>query len=191
MHPSEVKLQHVTAGDLQSNPRGGKTAPLLVDGKQLRLKIRNCTTPFTCSSYDKTSTRRSLDVRMDDGLRELCTRLDAGMIPLAHDFQCKADGYTSLAKPQKEAFDPLFRMKLTLDDSGKTPVKFFDERRKRMTPEQIAAIEWRDVSMDINLSVASIYVNSGRYGCVATPQSILVRSQDTCEFSGGEDETTE
>ena len=155
MRPSEVKLQHVTVGDLQSNPRGGKSAPLLVDGKQLRLKLRNCITPFACSSYDKSSARRSLAVRMDAGLRELCTRLDAGMIPLAGQLQCKADGYTSLAKSQREGYDPLFRLKLTMDDSGKTPVKFFDERRKRMTPEQIAAIEWRDVSMDINLSVAS------------------------------------
>ena len=79
-------------------------------------------------------------------------------------------------------------MGLTLDDSGRTPVKFLDAQRRRMTPEQIAAIEWRDVSMDLNLSVASVYVNSGRYGCVVTPQSILVRSQDNFEFSGGEDE---
>ncbi len=58
-----------------------------------------------------------------------------------------------------------------------------------MAPDQIAAIEWRDVSMGINLSVVSVYVNSGRYRCVATPQSILVRSHDVAEFSGGEEDS--
>ena len=68
-------------------------------------------------------------------------------------------------------------------------MKFYTADKKRMTPEQIAAIEWRDVSMDINLSISSVFVNSGNWGCVASPQSILVRSHDSCEFSGGEEET--
>ena len=75
-----------------------------------------------------------------------------------------------------------------MDDDGKTPVEFYDENKRRMTPAQIAAIEWRDVSMDINLVISNVFVNAGNWGCVATPQSILVRSQDTCEFSGGEEE---
>ena len=119
----------------------------------------------------------------------MCERLDAALLPLAGQLTCQPDGYKSLAKPQREGYEALFRMKLTLDDSGKTPVKIFDEKRKRMTPEQIAQIEWRDVSMDINASVSSVFVNSGSFGCVATPQSILVRAQDSCEFSGGEDES--
>ena len=68
-------------------------------------------------------------------------------------------------------------------------MKFYDENKKRMTPEQIAAIEWRDVEMDINLSISSIFVNAGNWGCVATPQSIMVRSHDSCEFSDGQEET--
>ncbi len=43
--------------------------------------------------------------------------------------------------------------------------------------------------MDINLSISSIFVNAGNWGCVATPQSILVRQQDSCEFSGDEGES--
>ena len=57
-----------------------------------------------------------------------------------------------------------------------------------MSAAQIAAIEWRDVSMDINLSITSVFVNAGNWGCVATPNSILVRSQDVAEFSAGEEE---
>ena len=68
-------------------------------------------------------------------------------------------------------------------------MKFYGENKKRMTPEQIAAIEWRDVEMDINLSISSIFVNAGNWGCVATPSSILVRSNDACEFSAGEEES--
>ena len=80
----------------------------------------------------------------------------------------------------------MFRQKITLDDDGKTPVKFFNEDKKRLKPEQIAAIEWRDVSMNINLPIASVFVNAGNWGCVATPNSILVRSHDVAEFSAGE-----
>ena len=34
-----TKPQNVTIGDLQSNPKGGKTAPILNDGKTIKLKI--------------------------------------------------------------------------------------------------------------------------------------------------------
>ena len=187
--PSELQLTNVTIGDLQSNPRGGKTAPILSDGKQIRLKLRGCTTPFACSAYDQKSTRRALDVRTDKELRAFCERLDAALLPHAGKLSCQAGGYKSLAKAQKEGYDSLFRQKLTLDDEGHTPVKFYTADKKRMTPEQIAQIEWREISMDINLSISSIFVNSGNWGCIAAPQSILIRSNDTCEFSGGEEES--
>ena len=68
-------------------------------------------------------------------------------------------------------------------------MKFFDENKKRMTAAQIAAIEWRDVELDINLSVSTVFVNNGTFGCVACPQSVLVRAHETAEFSDGEQET--
>ena len=187
--PSELKLTNVTVGDLQSNPRGGKTAPILSDGKQIRLKLRGCTTPFACSAYDQKSTRRALDIRTDKELRAFCEKLDAALLPHAGKLSCQAGGYKSLAKAQKEGYDSLFRQKLTLDDEGHTPVKFYDASKKRMTPEQIAAIEWRDIEMDINLTISSVFVNSGNWGCIAAPQSILTRANDHCEFSDGETES--
>jgi hypothetical protein len=187
--PSEVLLTNVTVGDLQSNPRGGKSAQVLADGKQIKLKLRGVTTPFPCTSYDKTSTRRALDVRTDPALKDFCARLDAALLPFAKKLTCQEAGYKTLAKAQKEGFEPLFRQKITLDDDGKTPVKFYDENKKRLTPEQIAAIEWREVSLDINLAITSVFVNAGNWGAVACPQSILVRSHDVAEFSGGEDES--
>ena len=121
--PSELKLNDVTVGDLQSNARGGKTAQLLAGGKQIRLKLRGCTTPFQCSSFDKASTRRALDVRTDAELLAFCKRLDAAVLPFAKKLTCQEAGYKSLAKEQKQ-YEPLFRQKTTLDDDGKTPVKF-------------------------------------------------------------------
>ena len=167
---------------------GGKTAPILCDGKQIRLKLRGCTTPFACSAYDQKSTRRALDIRTDKELRDFCERLDAAILPFAGKLTCQASGYKSLAKPQKEGYDSLFRQKITLDDEGHTPVKFYTADKKRMTPEQIAAIEWRDVEMDINLSISNVFVNAGNWGAIASPTSILIRSHDTCEFSEGESE---
>ena len=57
-----------------------------------------------------------------------------------------------------------------------------------MTAQQIAQIEWRDVSLDINSSMSTIFVNAGNWGCVANPYSILVRPNDLggAEFSSGE-----
>ena len=187
--PSELQLTNVTVGDLQSNPRGGKTAPILCDGKQIRLKLRGCTTPFACSAYDQKSNRRALDIRTDKELRAFCDRLDAAILHHAGKLSCQAGGYKSLQKAQRDGYDALFRQKITLDDEGNTNVKFFTADRKRMTKEQVAAIEWRDVEMDINLTISSVFVNAGNWGCVASPQSILVRSHDSCEFSGGEEET--
>ena len=109
------------------------------------------------------------------------------MLPYAKKLTCAESGYKSLAKQQKD-YEALFRQKITLDDEGHSPCKFFTPDKKRMTPEQVAQIDWRDVSMDINLCISSIFVNAGNWGCVATPQSILVRSQDNCEFSGGDGE---
>ena len=67
--------------------------------------------------------------------------------------------------------------------------QFFDEHRKHMTPAQIAALDWKDLQMDINLTISNVFVNAGNWGCVATPNSILVRSNEQCEFSGAESET--
>ena len=43
--------------------------------------------------------------------------------------------------------------------------------------------------MDLNLTLSSVVVNAGNWGCVASPQSILIRAHDACEFSGGEEES--
>ena len=188
MRPSKIDLNNVTVGDLQSNARGGKTAPLLAGGKPIRLKLRDVTTPFNCTAFDKQSTRRALDIRTDPALRDFCERLDKAILPLAKKLTCSEAGYKSLAKPQKEGYDSLFRQKITLDDAGNTPVKFFDENRKRLTAAQIASLEWKDLKMDINLTISNVFVNAGNWGCVATPNSILVRNNDSCEFSDPESE---
>ena len=69
MHPSEIQVTNVAVGDLQANQRGGKLAPLTVDGKALRLKLRGVTTPFAVSAFDKTSSRKALDLRTTEDLR--------------------------------------------------------------------------------------------------------------------------
>ena len=191
MRPSQVNFKNVTIGDLQSNARGGKSAALLADGKQIRLKLRDCTTPFNCSAYDKQSTRRALDIRTDASLREFCEKLDKAVLPFAKKLTCSEAGYKSLAKPQREGYEPLFRQKITLDDAGNTPVKIFDEERKRLTPAQIANLEWKDLKMDINLNISNVFVNAGNWGCVATPHSILVKNNEQCEFSDAQSENSD
>ena len=102
MHPSEIQLTNLTVGDLQSNPRGGRTAPLLVDGKQLKVELRGVTTPFVCSAYDKTSVRKALDVRTDEALRYFVYELDAALLPFAGKLTCRPEGYKNLLKTKRK-----------------------------------------------------------------------------------------
>ena len=117
--------------------------------------------------------------------------MDNAVLAHAKKLSCSEAGYKSLAKSQREGYDPLFRQKITLDDAGNTPVKIFDEKRKRLTSADIAALEWRDIKMDINLSISSVFVNAGNWGCVATPHSILVKNNEQCEFSDAQSENSD
>ena len=56
-----------------------------------------------------------------------------------------------------------------------------------MFPEQISEIDWRGVSLNINLTISSIYVNAGSWGCVASPNSILVKEVSDDLFSNSID----
>ena len=76
MRPSEVSLDKLQLGDVSQNGRGGKTASLSMTGKPLRLTLRNSTTPFEVSSYDRVSDRKSLDFRADDETIAFVNRLD-------------------------------------------------------------------------------------------------------------------
>ena len=74
MRPSEISLDKVQLGDVSQNGRGGKSGSLSVNGKPLRLTLRNCTTPFEVSSYDRVSDRKSLDLRANDETAAFLTK---------------------------------------------------------------------------------------------------------------------
>ena len=124
MHPSENSLDKLQIGDVILNARGGKTASLSVNGKPLRMTLRNCTTPFEVSSFDRTSDRKSLDIRANDDIIAFADRLDTELKKYAGKVGCAESGYTSLLKEQKEGFAPLFRQKITITPAGKSPCKF-------------------------------------------------------------------
>ena len=125
MRPSEISLDKLQLGEVSQNGRGGKSASISVNGKPLRLTLRNCTTPFEVSSYDRVSDRKSLDLRADDETAAFLTRLDTELKKYAGKVGCAESGYTSLLKQQKEGFAPLFRQKITITPAGKSPCKFF------------------------------------------------------------------
>ena len=76
MRPSEISLENFQIGDVTQNGRGGKSASLSVNGKPLRITLRNCTTPFEVSNYDRVSDRKSLDIRADCETIAFVDRLD-------------------------------------------------------------------------------------------------------------------
>ena len=112
-------------GDVSQSGRGGRTASLSVNGKPLRLTLRNCTTWFEVSSYDRVSDRKSLDLRADDETAASLIILDAELKKYAGKVGCAESGYTSLLKQQKEGCAALFRNKITILPSGKSPLQIF------------------------------------------------------------------
>ena len=71
----------------------------------MKLALKGVTTPFEVSSFDGLSDRKSLDLRTTPALREFCARLDGQLQSQGAKIGCKADGYKSLLKPQKEGYD--------------------------------------------------------------------------------------
>ena len=189
MRPSEISLDKLQLGEVSQNGRGGKSGSLSVNGKPLRLTLRT-TTPFEVSSYDRVSDRKSLDLRADDETAAFLTRLDTELKKYAGKVGCAESGYTSLLKQQKEGFAPLFRNKVTILPSGKSPCKFFEAgAKRRLTDEEVAELPWRDLEMNVICKVTSLWVNAGRWGASSTPEAIMVKRCDQCPFGDDDMET--
>ena len=143
MRPTELTLESLHVGEVAQNGRGGKTASLNVQNKPIRITLRNCTTPFDVSSFDRVSDRKSLDVRADDEIVTFCERLDTELLKHASKLGCTESGYTSLLKVQKEGYAPLFRQKISITESGKSGCKFFEAgTKRRLSDEEVSQLPW-------------------------------------------------
>ena len=190
MNLSEISLDKLQIGAVSQNGRGGKTASLSKDGKVLRLTLRNCTTPFEVSSFDRTSDRKSLDIRANDDIIAFADRLDTELKKYAGKVGCAESGYTSLLKQQKEGYAPLFRPEITITPAGKSPCKFFEAgTKRRLTDEEVVELPWRDLEMNVICKVTSLWVNAGRWGASSTPEAIMVKRCDECPFGDDDMET--
>ena len=167
-----------------------KSASVSVNGKPLRLTLRNSTTPCEVSSYDRVSDRKSMDLRADDDTVAFVGRLDTELKKYASKVGCAENGYTSLLKQQKEGYAALFRNKITILPSGKSPCKFFEAGTKwRLTDDEVAELPWRDLEMNVLCKITSLWVNAGRWGASATPEAIMVKRCDQCPFDDADMET--
>ena len=161
-----------------------------MNGKPLRLTLRNCTTPFEVSSYDRASDRKSLDLRADDETAAFLTRLDTELKKYAGKVGCAESGYTSLLKQGKEGYAPLFRKKVTITPAGKSPCQFLEaETKRRLTDEEVADLPWRDSEMNVICKLTSLWVSAGRVGASSTPEASMVIRCDQCPFDDAEMET--
>ena len=110
----------------------------------------------------------------------------------AGKIDCQESGYTSLLKQQREGHAPLFRQKITITATGKSPCNFFEARTKRrISDEEITQLPWRDVEMNVMCKITSLWVNAGRWGASATPEAIMVKRYDECPFEDADTETEE
>ncbi len=186
-HPADAKLESFHVSEVVSNGRGGKSASLSVQNRPIKLILRQCTTPFEVSSFDRVSDRKSLDVRANDEIIAFCQRLDTELLKHASKLGCNAGGYTRLRKEQKDNFPPLFRHKLSISESGKSGCKFFEAgTKRRLSDEEVSQMPWRDLEMNILCKISSVWINAGRWGASATPEAILVKRCDTCPFEDGD-----
>ncbi len=78
------------------------------------------------------------------------------------------------------------RTKLTYD-SDKTPVKSFDETKRRLDAEEIAGIRWRESELKVLLWIKGCYVQAGQWGPLAHLEAIMVRQGSACPFDGAEE----
>ena len=130
------------------------------------------------SRFDGTSARKSFELRTTPELRAFAQRLDAKLQPFAKQLNCGT--YNSLLKAQKGDYEPLLRTKITIDsDTGKSPTKFFEAgTRRRLSDAEVRDLDWKECSFNVLLRLSSIYVNSGAFGPVATPEAIVVKRLD-------------
>ena len=176
MDPAQATCEQVALGQIVSNPKGGKTASFTCNGRPLKLLLKNMTTPFEVSSFTGTGDRKSLDLRASPDLAAFCERLDQKMKALGFALGCEQ--YRSPCKPQRGDYPPLFRCKLTLSDDGSTPVKFYEHgTQRRLTNEEIAALPWKECTMNLLVRISSVYVQSGCFGPLCTPEAIMVRQE--------------
>ena len=190
MNLSEISLDNLQIGAVCQNGRGGKTASLSKDGKVLRLTLRNCTTPFEVSSFDRTSDRKSLDIRANDDIIAFADRLDTELKKYAGNAGCTESGYTSLLKQQKEGYAPLFRQNISITPVGKSPYKVFEaSTKRRLSDEEVAELPWRDMEVNVMCKVTSLWVNAGQWGASSTPEAIMVKRCDQCPFDDADMET--
>ena len=181
--PADVTLESFHVSEVVSNGRGGKTASLGAKNKPIKLTLRQCTTPFEVSSFDRVSDRKSLDIRANDDLVSFCARLDKELLKHASKLGCSESGYTSLLKGQREGYPPLFRQKLTITDNGRSPCKFFEAgTKRRLSDDEVSQLPWRDLEFNVLCKISSIWINAGRWGPQCTPGAIMVKRNDVCPF---------
>ena len=58
----------------------------------------------------------------------------------------------------------------------------FDENKKRLTDDEVSRLSWRDCEFTLLVSIRSLYVNSGSWGCVASVEAAQIRRLDECPF---------
>ena len=71
----DIAKSTIELGQLVANARGGKNASVTLNGKPLKIHLKNCTTPFDCAGFGG-GDRRSLDIRADDKIETFVRGLD-------------------------------------------------------------------------------------------------------------------
>ena len=51
-----------------------------------------------------------------------------------------------------------------------------------MTPDEISKIDWRECSMNVLCKVGTIFINSGNFGAVCSPEAIMIKQEATNPF---------
>ena len=96
--PADAKLESFHVSEVVSSGRGGKSASLSVQNKPIKLILRQCTTPFEVSSFDRMSDRKSLDIRANDEIVTFCERLDKELLKHASKLGCTEGGIPAYSK---------------------------------------------------------------------------------------------
>ncbi len=127
-----------------------------------------------------------MDIRANDELVAFCERLDKELLWHASRLGCAESGYTPLLRTQKEGsgFAPLFRQKISISESGRSPYKFLEAgTKRRLSDEEVSQLPWRDLEMNVMRWISSVWLNAGRWGASASHEAILIKRCDICPFA--------
>ena len=174
-------------GDIQSNQKGVKSAPLSRKGSPIFQSLSNSsqplTTPFGASAFnDEQATRKNICFRCPPSLADQLNKIDSYMRHYIEKhsgrlFKGKKVTYKPLLVPQKDDYEPLIRCKI--NTAGQKVVRCWDADHSRCDlPEDL-----RDCTLVPRVQFRSLWLMGDNCGITVDVTDLMIfPTNEECPF---------